>query len=119
MTVTPINPLAQAYVQPQGEFLNGGVGARSVGPSLNQRAAEPVDSLQISQAGRDQAKAQDAPAAPLPAFGRFQLGAREPLAFGPDLNASALNRIPGDGVQAAPNGVQFGHQPARGLNILA
>ena len=118
MTVTPINPLAQAYVQPQGEPLNGAA-ARGVATYLNRRAAEPVDSLKISQAGRDQAKAQEAPAAPLPAFGRFQLGAREPLAFGPDLNASALNRIPGDRGQAAQNGVQLGHQPARGLNILA
>jgi hypothetical protein len=77
------------------------------------------DDLELSSRALELSRQRTVSAEPRPVFGRFQLGGPEPLPFGPDLNASILNRIPGEGIRTPANGVQLGHQPARGLNILA
>lgn len=82
-------------------------------------AAKAEDQLELSPRALELSRRQSAAAKKLPAFGKFQLGGPEPLPFGPDLNANILNRIPGDGVEEPTYGVQLGHHPARGLNILA
>lgn len=95
-------------------------------PGLRAGSREPLAQVKAPVAGgggsQDRvelsAQAQEAKKA-LPAFGRFDLGGAEPLPFGPDLNASILNRIPGDGFREPQHGVELGHQPVRGLNILA
>jgi len=82
-------------------------------------AAKAEDQLELSTRAQELSRKQSASQKKLPAFGKFQLGGPEPLPFGPDLNANILNRIPGDGVEEPAHGVQLGHQPMRGLNILA
>jgi len=79
----------------------------------------PEDRLELSQQAKALARKEAKAPKPLPAFGRFEAGGPEPLPFGPDLKANILSRIPGDGIETPPEGVQLGHQPARGLNILA
>jgi len=86
-------------------------------PTAEVNAVE--DPLELSPLAQELSRKSSASSKRLPAFGTFQLGGPEPLPFGPDLNASILNRIPGDGIEARPEGVQLGHKPARGLNILA
>lgn len=107
--------------------------------ALSAARTPAVDTVQARRTAEEQARARarlqeakapgpkparpaeppaEAPAA-LPAFGHFHLGAREALPFGPDQEASALTRIPGDGVRTVQGGVDLGHRPARGLNILA
>jgi hypothetical protein len=77
------------------------------------------DRLELSAVAKGIGKKQTTAPKALPVFGRIELGGPEPLPFGPDLKVSILNRIPGDGFETPPDGVQLGHQPARGLNILA
>ena len=93
------------------------VGKSSEPESLASAGTE--DRLEISARGRALAAAPPQASAPLPVFGRFELGGAEPLPFGPDQNATILNSIPGQGYRQPANGVDLGHQPARGLNILA
>lgn len=81
--------------------------------------AEFEDRLELSSKAKEIGKKQISVSKALPPFGRFHLGGPEPLPFGPDLNANILNRIPGDGIKTPAEGVQLGHHPARGLNILA
>ena len=86
---------------------------------LAAEANSAEDQLELSPLARELSRKPSASPKKLPAFGQFQLGGPELLPFGPDLNANILNRIPGDGVEEPTHGVQVGHKPARGLNILA
>jgi hypothetical protein len=119
MTVTPVNPLVFSSIQPKGETRNTLTEDRSLGSVASKKRPEPQDSLNLSETGLDLARKETRPVVPLPAFGRLRLGGQEPLPFGPNQDANALNRIAGDGVQTTAKGVELGHRPARGLNILA
>ncbi len=91
-----------------------------VDPILARRATED-QALVRGRAQEGKAPAGKEPQAPPPlsAFGHFHLGVPDSLPFGPDQEASALVRIPGDGVRSVRGGVDLGHRPAWGLNILA
>ena len=113
MPVTPVQPVALSPVRPQD-----GTPAGSAALARPRKKAQDVGAIgKQAQDGTGKA-VETAPAAPQ-VYGRFKIGDPGLLAFGPDQNASALNRIPGDGFAAPVNGVDLGHQPTRGLNILA
>ncbi len=112
MALQPIGQIGPASPLRPGE----GTGALPNGAGKEPAPAQ--DQLTLSDRAKAAAEAARKQA-PLPRFGQFQLGGPAPLAFGPDQNASALTKIPDDGYRKPVEGVDLGHQPTRGINLLA
>jgi hypothetical protein len=118
MPVTPIKPVVLTAILPQeATKYSGPDPGYAAQVRARQRAGEKDTVVLSPQALAAGAKGTETAAAQT--YGRFKLGDTGFLPFGPNQDANALNRIPGDGYQAPAEGVQFGHRPARGLNILA
>jgi len=66
MTVTPINPLVLAYVQPEGEGRNRMLEFRSSALITERKRADAQDSLDLSERGQELARINAGALNPVP-----------------------------------------------------
>ena len=120
MVVQPIHTITPASPQREAEGLRpvgtepAPLGKKPNASSLPEPAEDPLTLSDKAKAALAAARKRE----PLPRVGHFQLGGAEPLAFGPDQFASALTKTTEGGYRKPTEGVDLGHQPVRGLNLL-